>query len=82
MKLLDLLRFVESISGMFNFILCFCDWDTEDQKQDVNNHAKVLGNLDVFYHLCLMCWLPHAPSTMIIPEMPINTLYSPYSCVG
>jgi len=40
-------------NGMFNLRLCsyICDWDTEDHKQDVNNHANVLGNLHVIYHL-------------------------------
>ena len=59
MKFLDLLRFIESINGMFNLELhsSICDWDTEDYKQDVNNHKNMLDTLDVIYHISLMCWL-------------------------
>ena len=59
MKFLDLLRFVESINGMFNLRLwsTICDWGTEDCKLDVNNHTNVLNNLDVIYPSNLMCRL-------------------------
>ena len=34
-----------------DYALEVCDWDTEDHKQGVNNHANVLGTVDVIYHL-------------------------------
>ena len=34
-----------------DYALQVCDWDTEDHKQGVNNHANVLDTLDVIYHL-------------------------------
>ena len=59
MKFQDLLRFIEYINSMLNLKLCsfIYDWDTEDHKQDLNNHTVMLGTLDVIYHLILICWL-------------------------
>ena len=57
MKLLDFFRFIESINGMFNLILCssICDCDTKDHKQDVNDHTDMLSTLGVIYLIILMC---------------------------
>lgn len=56
MKFLDLLRLIESINDIFNLRLCYsiCNWNSEDHKKDMNNHANMFGNLDVIYHLILM----------------------------
>ena len=44
-KFLDRLRFIELFNGMFKsrYAPLVCDWDAEDHKAGVNNHANLHG---------------------------------------